>query len=253
MSPIETKSSIVVITGVTRGLGRAMAVEFIRRGHTVFGCGRTREQIDQLRHQYPDHHFHRVDVTSDAAVNHWARSILKIHAGPDLLINNAAILNPRAPLWCVGDQIFGDLLDTNIKGVVNTVRNFVPSMIRRKYGFVINVCSRWGNHLEPTMAPYCATKWAALALTRVLAAELKPEGVSVVGLNPGIVRTAMLQQYLDGGSTPRTAHYPTPAQWARVAVPLILRFRSSDTGKVRNITMSMPVASGALTSNGSAR
>ena len=89
---------VIVITGVTRGLGRAMAEEFIRLGHTVLGCGRSEKPIDQLRHSFGHpHQFDVVDVASDQQVKIWADRLLETHPPPDLLLNNAAIINKNAP------------------------------------------------------------------------------------------------------------------------------------------------------------
>ncbi len=93
---------IVVITGVTRGIGRAMMDEFTRRGHTVLGCGRSKGEIEALRHTYrKPHDFAAVDVASDRAVKLWARRLLAEHGAPDLILNNAGVINKNAPLWTI--------------------------------------------------------------------------------------------------------------------------------------------------------
>src|SRR4051812_13308468 len=92
---------LVIITGVTRGLGRALADQFIALGHRVCGCGRSRADIAALQQQYPGHDFAAVDVADDAAVSAWARPLLAAHGTPDLLLNNAAVINANAPLWQV--------------------------------------------------------------------------------------------------------------------------------------------------------
>ena len=98
----------ILITGVSRGLGRAMAEEFIRLGHRVMGCGRSEKEIAQLQKQFPaPNDFAVVDVSSDEQVAAWAKRVLQSHAAPDLLLNNAALINRNAPLWEVsGAGIF---------------------------------------------------------------------------------------------------------------------------------------------------
>lgn len=91
---------IVVLTGVTRGLGRAMLKELVAGGCTVAGCGRNTEHIETLRREYPaPHRFASVDVSDDVQVSNWAAHILNTMGVPDLLINNAALVNANAPLW----------------------------------------------------------------------------------------------------------------------------------------------------------
>ena len=212
-----------------------MVREFVRLGHTVFGCARTEDEIEELIRMHPRHDFQTVDVSSDGEVKAWAERLLKKYPPPDFVLNNAAVVNLKASLWEVGDQEFSYEIDINVKGVVNVIRHFAPSMISRKRGVIVNFTSRWGTKFEKQMAPYCATKWAIVALTRALAEELRPEGVAAVGLNPGIVKTGMLQRYLGNTGTPDMSSYPTPEEWAKIAVPFILRLRLRDTGKLRNV------------------
>jgi NAD(P)-dependent dehydrogenase (short-subunit alcohol dehydrogenase family) len=243
MRPVKIQSSIVLITGVTRGLGRAMADEFIRLGHTVLGCARTGRQIDELSRLYPQHDFQTVDVASDLAVKTWAARLLKRYGAPDFVLNNAAVFTPQAPLWMVKEQDFSIEVDINIKGVVNVIRYIALPMIERKRGVVVNFSSRWGTHTEKEMATYCATKWAVVALTRVLAEDLRPHGVAAIALNPGIVNTSMLQKYLRSSLSPDRSCYLTADKWARIAVPFILTLNMKDTGKLRTVPQ-LPSVSG---------
>ena len=123
-----------MITGVTRGLGRAMAEEFIRHGHTVAGCSRSKGAIADLADKFgAPHDFRVVDVSSDEAVKSWAAAILKSHGPPDLLLNNAAVINRNKPLWSVTARDFDEVIDVNIKGIANVIRHFVPAMVRRPW------------------------------------------------------------------------------------------------------------------------
>src|SRR6266851_7858181 len=138
----------IAITGVTRGLGRAMVSEFVRLGHRVFGCARTGTEIAKLADAYPDQDFQQVDVASDQQVKAWAEGILGRYRSPDFVLNNAAVFNLKAPLWEVQDREFSQAIDTNIKGVVNVIRHFAPSMIARHTGVIVNFSSRWGTCVE---------------------------------------------------------------------------------------------------------
>jgi len=123
---------VVLITGVTRGLGLAMAEKFISLGHTVVGCGRSKSAIEKLHGTYAKpHDFTSVDVTDDDQMGVWAERLLKSHGPPDLLLNNAAIINKNAVLWKVPRAEFDQVIDVNIKGVVNVIRHFLPAMIEK--------------------------------------------------------------------------------------------------------------------------
>ncbi len=217
----------ILITGVSLGLGRAMAEEFIRLGHVVLGCGRSEKEIAQLQKQFPaPNDFSMVDVSDDELVAAWSKKVLSSHAAPDLLLNNAALINRNAPLWQVTAQEFSDVIDVNIKGVANVIRHFVPAMIKQGRGIVVNFSSGWGRSTDAEVAPYCATKWAIEGLTSALAQELPP-GMAAVPLNPGIINTGMLQSCFAGSA----AGYPPPEDWAKTAVPFLLKINSADNGK----------------------
>lgn len=217
----------VLITGVSRGLGRAMAEEFARLGHVVAGCGRSRKPIAELQARLgAPHRFDRVDVTDEAAVKAWAKEVLASHGAPDLLLNNAALINRNAPLWKVPAQEFDAVIDVNIKGVANVLRHFVPAMVKAGKGIIVNFSSGWGRAVDAEVAPYCASKWAIEGLTRALAQEL-PAGMAAVPLNPGIIDTAMLRSTFGDGA----GGYPGPDEWARQAVPFLLALGPRHNGK----------------------
>lgn len=217
----------VLITGVSRGLGRAMAEEFTRGGHTVLGCGRSARAIQELRKlSGKPHSFDVVDVASDGQVKAWAARLLRSHGPPDLLLNNAAIINKNAPLWKVPADEFDRVMDVNIKGVANVIRHFVPAMIEKGGGVIVNFSSGWGRSTDAEVAPYCATKWAIEGLTQALAQEL-PGGMAAIPLNPGIINTDMLQSCFGGSAS----SYPTADQWAKRAVPFLLGLGPKHNGQ----------------------
>ena len=217
----------IVLTGVTRGLGRALAEEFIKAGHTVIGCGRGGDAIFDLRmtHGAP-HDFSVVDVALDNKVALWAAKVLENDSPPDFLINNAALMNRLSPLWEQDDREFTKLTDVNIRGVQNVIRHFVPAMVAQKKGVIVNFSSGWGRGVSPEVAPYCMSKWAIEGLTKALAAEL-PAGMAAVPLNPGVIDTDMLRSCWADGA----AAYPKAEAWAKTATPFILKLGAKDNGQ----------------------
>lgn len=224
-------SKLICITGATRGLGRAMAEGFIARGHTVVGCGRSKKDIATLSAKFgAPHAFESVDVTRDGDVGAWAKKILASHGAPDLLLNNAALINKNAPLWKVPTSEFDAVVDVNIKGVANVLRHFVPAMIQKKSGVIVNFSSGWGRSTSPDVAPYCATKWAIEGLTQAMAQEL-PAGLAAIPLNPGIINTDMLQSCFAGSAD----SYPDANEWAERAVPFLLKLGAKDNGRALSV------------------
>jgi NAD(P)-dependent dehydrogenase (short-subunit alcohol dehydrogenase family) len=220
-------NNTVVITGVTRGLGRAMVDEFARLGHTVVGCGRSQKEIAQLRAELgKPHDFAAVDVAADPEVKTWAAEVLGSHPAPTLVLNNAAIINRNARLWEVSADEFSQVIDVNVKGTVSVIRHFLPAMIKAGKGVVVNFSSGWGRSTDAEVAPYCASKWAIEGLTQSLSQEL-PSGLAAVALNPGIINTDMLRSCFGGSAS----SYPSPERWAKTAVPFLLKLGPNDNGK----------------------
>ncbi|MDB4720999.1 SDR family oxidoreductase, partial [Verrucomicrobiales bacterium] len=171
------------------------------------------------------------NVSCDESIASAAKRIINQFGSPDLLINNAAIMNNPAPLWQVSAKEFDEMSAVNINGVANMIRHFVPSMIRSRRGIIVNLSSGWGRSTSPDVAPYCATKWAIEGMSSALAQEL-PNGIACVALNPGIINTEMLRKCWAEGA----AAYQSPEEWAKVAIPLIERINSNDNGKQMTVT-----------------
>jgi NAD(P)-dependent dehydrogenase (short-subunit alcohol dehydrogenase family) len=204
-----------------------MVDELVRQGHTVLGCGRSQKGIEQLGRQFGSpHDFSVVDVASDDAVKAWASRLAGAYTPPDLVLNNAGVINRNARLWDVPEREFSQVIDVNIKGAANVIRHFVPAMVKRKRGVIVNFSSGWGRSTDAEVAPYCATKWAIEGLTQAFAQEL-PSGMAAVALNPGIINTDMLQSCFGGSAS----GYPLPAEWAKRAVPFLLNLGPGDNGK----------------------
>jgi NAD(P)-dependent dehydrogenase (short-subunit alcohol dehydrogenase family) len=216
----------VVLSGATRGLGRALADELAKRDVTVVGCGRSDSGVADLRRSLPaPHRFDAVDVADWPLVRHWAEGVLAELPAPDLLINNAGLMNRPAPLWHVPEDELAGVMRVNVEGTANVIRAFLPGMIERGRGVVVNMSSGWGRSTAPEVAPYCASKWAVEGLTKALAQEL-PAGLAAVAVNPGIIDTDMLRICWADGA----ASFPSPAEWAMRAAPFLLGLSEHDNG-----------------------
>lgn len=198
----------------------------VERGWTVAGCARSEDGIAALRAALPaPHHFEVVDVVDDGQVAAFCAGAGRATGAPDLLLNNAALINAPAPLWEVEADEFSRVVDVNIKGVANVLRHAVPLMIGRGEGVIVNFSSGWGRSTSPEVAPYCATKWAIEGLTQAMAQEL-PRGLAAVALNPGIIDTDMLRSAWGEGA----GAYPDPAEWVHAAIPFLEGLSARDNG-----------------------
>lgn len=208
----------VWITGCSRGLGKEMVEGFQDRGWQVAGCAR---RLGEMGEGF----FQEVDVCDSDAVMKFCQLAKEKMGSPDLLVNNAAVINTPGPLWEVLEEDFSTVVDVNIKGVANLIRATVPMMIESGRGVIVNFSSGWGRSVSSEVAPYCASKWAMEGLTLALAEEL-PEGLAAVALNPGVIDTEMLRKTWGAGAE----GFPTAKEWGKVAVPFLERLSSKDNG-----------------------
>jgi NAD(P)-dependent dehydrogenase (short-subunit alcohol dehydrogenase family) len=117
-------------------------------------------------------------------------------------------------------------MNVNVIGVFNVLKAFVPAMVQRNEGVIVNLSSGWGRSTSPNVAPYCASKYAIEGLTLALAQEL-PGGMAAIPLNPGVIDTDMLRQCWGD----QADLYQKPEAWAQRAVPFMLNLGPKDNGQ----------------------
>jgi NAD(P)-dependent dehydrogenase (short-subunit alcohol dehydrogenase family) len=176
-----------VITGGSRGLGRAMGAALVEEGATVALVGRDRKALDESVNLIGAGATAFVcDVTSESEVKALAAQFDAV----DILINNAGV-NLRKNLVEFTLDEWRHVIDANLTSVFLMSRAFIPKMTGRGYGRIINMTSIMSHVSLPGRTAYSASKAALLGLTRALALELAPEGVTVNGISPGPFATEM--------------------------------------------------------------
>ena len=227
MSDAAFRPRHFVITGITHGIGRALALSLSRSGHRVDGCGRSVEAINACKGELGEGgSATALDVTDATAVERWAGAVEETAGAPEFLINNAALIHRSATVWETPAESFDPMVDVNIKGVMNVLRAFVPAMVARGTGIVVNLSSGAGRAAIPAIGGYCATKWAIEGLTKTLAEEL-PEPMAAIPLSPGLVDTRMLRTNFGEAA----ASQQSPEAWVERAIPMILGLSRADNGK----------------------
>lgn len=224
----------IVITGVTRGCGRALTDWFINNGDTVIGCGRSESAIRELTKNYTAPHlFGVVDVTSPEEVNAWAEHVVSENGAPDILINNAAFLHKPNPFGDIPVDDIRHTIDINVMGVANVCHAYLPFMVKQKKGIIITFSSRAGLKGLKNLTPYCASKWAIEGMMKSLAREL-PEGMAAIPLNPTDINTEMLRT-----CNAEYAHtMPAASEWVKIAAPFILSLNHKHNGQ--SVTVPIP-------------
>ena len=216
----------VCISGVSKGLGRALSIEFDQRGWQVSGCARTTSALVELGSQLSNpHFFQEVDITNLEAVKSFSEGVIKNLGPPTLLVNNAGKINSNAPLHEVSEEEFLEVFKVNVCGTHNMIKAFLPKMEGLSQGMIVNFSSYWGQSTAAEVAPYCASKWAIEGLTRALSQEL-PSNLSTVALNPGVIDTDMLRSCFGDAA----GSHEKPEDWAKHAVDCLENLSKSDNG-----------------------
>ncbi|MDC0747273.1 SDR family NAD(P)-dependent oxidoreductase [Polyangium mundeleinium] len=177
-----------LVTGGGRGIGRAIAERLAREGARVLVTGRTQPEIDEVANEIGGVAV-RMDAKDRASVK---AAIDTVHAvGPvDVLVNNAGFAE-SVPFDRTTDEVWDDLLEVNVTSAFALCRAFVPGMIERGFGRVINVASNAGLVGYGYSVAYCASKHAMVGMTRALAVEIAKSPVTVNAVCPGWTRTRM--------------------------------------------------------------
>lgn len=199
---------VAVVTGASRGIGRATAVALARAGARVAGCARHIDRgsfLDDLTaRERAGCAFLACDVRAGAQVEEFRDRVEASFASADLLVNNAGVV-ARSPVTALSEDTWNDVLASNLTGTFLVTRAFLPGMKARRNGRIINVSSIAGRGGTPMLSAYCAAKHGVVGLTRSLAEELRDEGIVVNAICPGSVDTEMLGQGMPGATPKMTA------------------------------------------------
>jgi len=183
---------IALVTGCSRGFGLLAAVELARAGHRVVATLRTPEAravLDAAAAEAGvDLDVQRLDVTDRSSIERCASHVARTYGALHLLVNNAGYA-VVGPLEEVAPDAFRRQLETNVIGVVEVTRAFLPMMRAQRSGRIINMSSAAGRTTIPLMAPYHATKWALEGMTEAWRYELAPFGITVILIEPGSYKT----------------------------------------------------------------
>jgi NAD(P)-dependent dehydrogenase (short-subunit alcohol dehydrogenase family) len=192
---MQLENKIALITGGGRGIGRAIALAFAREGARVAVAARTFEQVQQVAAEIDQSGRSLAvvcDVSNPSGVNKMFDEVRNaFSADVDILVNNAGVAE-SATLANTTDELWQKHIGVNLSGTFYCTRAAIPAMLKRGWGRVINIASIAGKTGAPYIAAYSASKHGVLGLTRSIALEVGPSGVTVNAICPGYVDTEMV-------------------------------------------------------------
>lgn len=186
------KDKVVLITGGSSGIGRASAIQFAKKGASLILVARDKTKLDTVSNDLKKFNVSiltfECDVSNKLQVENMAKTILNKYGSVDILVNNAGFAIYGSVSKTSIEEIESQMA-TNYFGMVYCVKNFLPFMLKKKSGHIVNVASVAGSFGLPGIASYCASKFAMLGFSEGLKHELKGSGVGITVVSPIMVRT----------------------------------------------------------------
>jgi NAD(P)-dependent dehydrogenase (short-subunit alcohol dehydrogenase family) len=185
------KDKVAVVTGAGRGIGRAIALAFAGEGADLVLAARSVDKLHEVAGEITVMGRQALvvptDVSSEESVGNLRDRTLEHFGRVDILVNNSGIGGPSAPLWEISPADWDETFAVNVRGVYLCCRAFLPAMVARRSGVIINIGSMTGKRPLVNRTPYAASKLALVGLTRTLAWEVGPYGIRVNVISPGPV------------------------------------------------------------------
>lgn len=189
------EGKIALVTGASRGIGRAIAIKLAEDGATVIinyngSKDKANETLEIIKGMGKEACISCFDVSDEESCKAGIDEILKEYGHIDILVNNAGITRDNI-IMRMSEQDFDDVLNTNLKGAFNTIRHLSRNFLKNKSGKIINISSVSGVIGNPGQANYSASKAGVIGLTKSVARELASRGICVNAVAPGFIETEM--------------------------------------------------------------
>lgn len=184
----------IVISGVSRGIGKAIAIKFLKENHTVIGCGKSLEHLEELsnelkKYELNDKFFYKkCDVSNKEELQEFVDFVFQQVKKVDVLVNNAGVFL-GGEMTNEADIFLETMLQTNLLSAYWLTKSILPNMLQHQSGQIFNMCSVAGTKGYPSGGSYAITKHALLGFSRSLREELKDKHIKVTAIHPGATLT----------------------------------------------------------------
>jgi len=223
---VDFKNKIVLITGASSGIGKQSAIEFAKLGASVILIARRKEKLDELANELKKFNVQTLalqcDVSDKEQVKRMSKTVLEKFDSIDILVNNAGFAIYGSVKDLSIDEIESQM-ETNYFGMMYCIKNFLPSMLEKKSGHIVNVASVAASFGLPGIASYCASKFAMLGFSEGLKHELNGTGVGITVVSPIMVRT----DFFDHPSLKKMSKHPPISINSKTVAKAILKATNS--------------------------
>lgn len=216
----EFQDKVAIITGASKGIGAATARRMGKLGARVVLAARSQEAISHIAKELNESGGTSIAIACDVAdynqVNSLVAQTIMKFGKIDIIVNNAGLIDPIGHITDVSPQDWGKVIDVNVKGIFNMLHAALPGMVARGKGTIINISSGAATSALEGWSHYCASKAAALMLTKATHKEYADKGIRTVGLSPGTVATDMQVNIKASGMNPVSELDPSvhiPPEW----------------------------------------
>ena len=207
----NVRDRVCLVTGASRGIGKAVALSLARHGGIVYGTATTADGTDRINSMFGSENLNgRGRVLDVREQNHIAELIDAINQeseAPLILVNNAGITRDNL-LVRMKDDEWSDLIEVNLTSMFRTARAVLRGMMKARFGRIVNISSVIGSTGNPGQSNYAAAKAGILGFTKALARETAPRGITVNAIAPGFIRTDMTGVLSERQSSEMLAHVP---------------------------------------------
>jgi NAD(P)-dependent dehydrogenase (short-subunit alcohol dehydrogenase family) len=226
------KNKVAIITGAARGIGAAIAERFLKAEAIVVIAdadeAEARKTARDLDGPGERSLVVPVDITSLAQTEAMAGAVINRFGTIDVLVNNAGIAGPNKPLVDVSEEEWDRVTAINLKGVFLCCKAALPTMLKNRYGRIVNVASIAGKEGNPNLTPYSATKAGVICLTKALAKEVCTQGIYVNCITPAVIDTPILRQVTQQQIDYMTSRIPMGRVGKPEEVAALVHFLASD-------------------------
>ena len=229
------QQQIALITGASRGIGKAIAIDFAQNNINVVLTGRNENRLIDINNELKSYNINSyyipADISNDSGINDIIEFLTKSNLEINILINNAGIIHPRIHLVDFDMEEWVNVINVNLVNAVKLTKSILPHMIRQKYGKIVNISSIGGRKGAAGRTAYRITKAGLISFTESLAAEVKKDGIDVNCICPGSVIT---EGYVEafGQQSIENNHMMEPSEIAHLCTFLVGPNSSSVTGAI---------------------